>query len=80
MLTDLEIAQQAKIEKIIDIAKKINLKEEDLELYGNYKAKINLENVNLDKEKVEAGNKLLLEVAKEYQVIYFTCHDSRSPK
>lgn len=35
--------------------------------------------VNLDKEKVEAGNKLLVEVAKEYQVIYFTCHDSRSP-
>ncbi len=35
--------------------------------------------VNLDKEKVAAGNELLLEVAKEYQVIYFTCHDSRSP-
>ena len=36
--------------------------------------------VNLDKEKVEAGNQLLLEVAKEYQVIYFTCHDSRNPR
>lgn len=35
--------------------------------------------VNLDKDKVAAGNQLLLEVAKEYQVIYFTCHDSRSP-
>lgn len=35
--------------------------------------------VNLDKEKVAAGNELLMEVAKEYQVIYFTCHDSRSP-
>ena len=35
--------------------------------------------VNLDQEKVAAGNELLLEVAKEYQVIYFTCHDSRSP-
>lgn len=35
--------------------------------------------VNLDKEKVAAGNQLLLEVAKEYQVIYFTCHDCRSP-
>ena len=35
--------------------------------------------VNLDREKVECGNKLLLEVADEYQVIYFTCHDSRSP-
>ena len=36
--------------------------------------------VNLDAKKVEAGNHLLLEVAKEYQVIYFTCHDSRNPK
>ena len=35
--------------------------------------------VNLDQEKLAAGNELLLEVAKEYQVIYFTCHDSRSP-
>ena len=35
--------------------------------------------VNLDAKKVEAGNKLLLDVANEYQVIYFTCHDSRSP-
>ena len=35
--------------------------------------------VNLDKEKVKCGNELLLDVAKEYQVIYFTCHDSRSP-
>ena len=35
--------------------------------------------VNLDAKKVAAGNQLLLDVAKEYQVIYFTCHDSRSP-
>jgi uncharacterized protein YhaN len=35
--------------------------------------------VNLDKEKVEYGNQLLLSVADEYQVIYFTCHDSRCP-
>ncbi len=35
--------------------------------------------VNLDEEKLNCGNKLLLAVAEEYQVIYFTCHDSRSP-
>ena len=35
--------------------------------------------VNLDQEKVTAGNELLREVAEEYQVIYFTCHDSRAP-
>ena len=35
--------------------------------------------VNLDQEKVEAGNELLNEVAKEYQIVYFTCHKSRNP-
>ena len=35
--------------------------------------------VNLDQDKVAAGNKLLSQIAKEYQVIYFTCHDSRTP-
>ena len=41
MLTDLEIAQRAEIKKIKEIAQKINLTEDDIELYGNYKAKIN---------------------------------------
>ena len=49
MLTDLEIAQGADIKKIVDIAKKIGLNEDDLELYGNYKAKINLDNVKSNK-------------------------------
>ena len=35
--------------------------------------------VNLDEEKVKAGNELLKEVAEDYQVIYFTCHGSRNP-
>ena len=39
---DLKIAQEAKMEKIVDIAAKLGLNEEDLELYGNYKAKIDL--------------------------------------
>ena len=33
MLSDLEIAQQAKILKITEIAKKVGLTEDDLELY-----------------------------------------------
>ena len=33
--------------------------------------------VNLDNEKVKGGLKFLSEVAGEYQVIYFTCHESR---
>ncbi len=41
MLTDIEIAQQSKKEKITAIAAKLSIPEDDLELYGNYKAKIN---------------------------------------
>lgn len=42
MLTDIEIAESAKLEDIRKIAQKLNLGEEDLELYGKYKAKVNL--------------------------------------
>lgn len=59
MLTDLEIAQQAKIEKIINIAKKINLSVDDLELYGNYKAKIHLDKL----ESTKKDAKLILVTA-----------------
>lgn len=38
--SDIEIAQEAKMEPILDIAKKIGLTDEDLELYGKFKAKI----------------------------------------
>ncbi len=34
--------------------------------------------VNLDDAKVEAGLRLLGEIAGQYQVVYFTCHQSRS--
>ena len=50
MLSDLEIAQQAKILKITEIAKKVGLTEDDLELYGNYKAKIHLDKLNSSKK------------------------------
>ena len=50
MLSDLQIAQQAEILKIKEIAKKVNLSEDDLELYGNYKAKIHLDKLNIDKK------------------------------
>ena len=40
MLTDVEIAQQAKISNIIAIAEKLGLTADDLELYGKFKAKI----------------------------------------
>ena len=40
MLTDVEIAQNATMEPISQVAKKVGLNEDDLELYGKYKAKI----------------------------------------
>ncbi len=43
MKSDLEIAQEAKLKPIVEIAKKIGLNEDDIELYGKYKAKIKLE-------------------------------------
>lgn len=43
MLTDVEIAQSANMKPIKEVAKKIGLSEDDLELYGKYKAKISLD-------------------------------------
>ena len=40
MLSDIQIAQKCKKEKITDIAKKLDIPEDYLELYGNYKAKV----------------------------------------
>ena len=42
MLTDVEIAQSAEMKPIVEIAQKVGLDEDDLELYGKYKAKISL--------------------------------------
>ncbi len=43
MLSDIEIAQQAKMEKITDVAAKLGIGEDDLELYGRYKAKLSMD-------------------------------------
>ena len=40
MLTDIEIAQQNKMEKIQVIANKCGLTPDDIEQYGHYKSKI----------------------------------------
>ncbi|HJJ31528.1 MAG TPA: formate--tetrahydrofolate ligase [Methanocorpusculum sp.] len=40
MLSDIEIAQQAKIKKITDVAASLDIAPDEIELYGNYKAKI----------------------------------------
>lgn len=58
--SDIEIAQEAVAQDIRDIAKKINLGEDDIELYGKYKAKIDY-NV-LDRTEDRKG-KLILTTA-----------------
>src|SRR3990172_4529129 len=45
-LTDIEIAQQAKMLRIYKIAEKLGIPEDQLEPYGHYKAKLSLEYVN----------------------------------
>ena len=42
MLSDLEIAQQAKLKPIVEIAEKLGIQRDELELYGDYKAKVKL--------------------------------------
>ena len=55
--SDLEIAQAAVMKPIIEIAKQIGLSEDDIELYGKYKAKIKLE--VLDKLKNNPDGKYI---------------------
>ncbi|MCK4377049.1 MAG: formate--tetrahydrofolate ligase [Actinomycetia bacterium] len=51
MKSDLEIAQKAPIKHIIEIAETIGLTEDDLELYGKYKAKVSLDIIERNKDK-----------------------------
>lgn len=61
MLSDIEIAQRSTMLPIVEIAEKINLIEDDLELYGKYKAKINLKRINqLAGQKKPAGKLVLV--------------------
>lgn len=57
MLKDIEIAHQNKMEDIKEIALKAHIKEEHLECYGRYKAKVD---VSFLKEKKEKGKLILV--------------------
>lgn len=59
MKTDIEIAQSAKLKKIFEIGKKIGIKEDELEPYGHYKAKIS-DDVFKKHEKDKAGKLILV--------------------
>ena len=61
MLTDVQIAQNAKMLPIKEVAAQIGLSEDDLELYGKYKAKITMETIkSLDNKE---NGKLILVTA-----------------
>lgn len=57
-MTDIQIAQAAKKENIVEIAKKLGLTEDDTEQYGKYKAKVNLD--VLQKSKRSNGKLILV--------------------
>lgn len=57
--TDLEIAQEATMMKIDEIAKKAGIPVEDIEYYGNYKAKVSLD-VLKDRKNEEDGKLILV--------------------
>ncbi|WP_293728881.1 formate--tetrahydrofolate ligase [uncultured Phascolarctobacterium sp.] len=59
MLSDIEIAQQAKMQKITDVAAKLGISEEDIELYGRYKAKLSMDLIRRVEEK-PAGKLVLV--------------------
>ncbi|MFI3325507.1 MAG: formate--tetrahydrofolate ligase [Clostridia bacterium] len=59
MLTDIEIAQEAKLIPIAKIANSLGIKEEELEPYGRYKAKLNETLINRLKDK-EDGKLILV--------------------
>ena len=61
MKTDVEIAQEAKMQPIAQVAKSLNIAEDDLEMYGKYKAKISLDAWN--KVKTNEDGKLILVTA-----------------
>ena len=61
MKTDVQIAQEAKMIPIVEVAAKLGIKEEDIVNYGKYKAKVSLD--VFDKFKDKEDGKLILVTA-----------------
>lgn len=57
-LTDIEIAQQCEMIHIKDIANKLCIEEDDLEMYGKYKAKLPLKLI--DENKIKSNHLILV--------------------
>ncbi len=61
MLTDIEIAQKSDIRPIVEIAKKLEINDDEIEFYGKYKAKLN--DALLERLKNKKDGKLVLVTA-----------------
>ena len=61
MKTDVQIAQEANMKPIVEIAEALDIKDDELELYGKYKAKVSLD--LLDRLKDKPDGKLVLVTA-----------------
>ncbi len=61
MKSDIEIAQNAKMEPIVKVAEKLGLNDDDIELYGKYKCKISLDAIKKNENKKDG--KLILVTA-----------------
>ena len=61
MKTDVQIAQEAKMVPILEVAEKLGLEKKDLEQYGEYKVKVSLD--VLARKKDEKDGKLILVTA-----------------
>ncbi|MEG0153077.1 MAG: formate--tetrahydrofolate ligase [Clostridium sp.] len=59
MKSDIEIAQSAKMLPILEVGRTMGLKEDDLEFYGKYKAKLSLDILSRNKD-VEDGKLILV--------------------
>ena len=56
--SDLQIAQECEMRHIRDVARKLNIDEDDLEMYGKFKAKLPIKLI--DEEKVQLSNLILV--------------------
>ncbi len=58
MKSDIEISKETSLKSITEIAQKLTLSEDDIVLYGKYKAKIQIDKINVEKGK--KGNLILV--------------------
>ena len=71
MLTDIEIAQNCKMQPITEVAAKAGLSADDLELYGKYKAKLGRETWEKIQDKPDGKLVLVTAINQDH-------HDRRS--